>query len=224
MNIMCVSPHPDDIEYGMGGVLLKLAEKGHQITILVNEKYDCIDVLSQDVVQLRREDALRAAKHISGKVLFFRIDEPLEEIADYIRKLQPQIMIMPSKHETHPIHKITNIVILDAIKTAVLDHKEHQGVQVKQIFYYETFSTDYFVPDFIIDVSKFYVKAKRMLEEHRYGIETLPSLPYKFQLYHQIRGFEASCMYGESLVMDKQAPYSWKENRAVGLSMLTEIF
>ena len=224
MNIVCVSPHPDDIEYGIGGILFKLAEKEHKITILINEKYDFENIHTQETIELRRDDSIRAANHDSGDVVFFKLDDPLNEIANIIRKLQPQIMIIPSVHETHPIHKLTNQVIMDAIEVAVFTFNDVPGYQVNQIFYYETFSSDGFKPDFIIDVSQVYVKAKKMLGEHKHGIEILPSLPYKFQLYHQSRGFEVSCMYGESIIMEKHAPYSWKEYRKVGLEMLSEIF
>lgn len=224
MNVVCVSPHPDDIEYGIGGILCKLAEKDHKITILVNEKYDFENIHTQETIELRRDDSVRAANLISGDVIFFNLDDPLNEIANLIRKLQPHIMLIPSCHETHPIHKLTNQVIMNAIEVAVFTSNDVPGYQVNQIFYYETYSSDVIKPDFIIDVTQVYVKAKKMLKEHKHGIEILPSLPYKFQLYHQLRGFEASCMYGESLIMEKHAPYSWKENRKIGLDILTEIF
>lgn len=224
MNIVCVSPHPDDVEYAIGGILYKLAEKGHKITNLINEKFDFEDIHTQEIIELRRGDSIRAAKFISSEVTFFRLDDSINEIANLIRNLKPDILFVPSPHERHPIHKLTYQTMMDAIELAVFTSGGLPGYQVKQIFYYETFSSDIIKPDFIIDVSKVYFKAKKMLEEHKHGIDTLPSLPYKFQLYHQMRGFEASCMYGESLIMEKHAPYSWKENRKIGLYMLAEIF
>lgn len=224
MNIVCVSPHPDDIEFGIGGILIKLSEKNHKISILTNEKYDLENIHSQSMIELRRDDSVRAAKHISGEVIFFRLDDSLNDIANIIRRLQPQIMIIPSCNETNSIHKLTNKIMLEAIELAEFASDIVSGHQVNQIFYYETFSTGDVKPDFVIDVSQVYVKAKRMLFEHRRGIEILPSLPYKFQLIHQIRGVEVSCMYGEALVMERRAPYSWKENRKIGLDMITEIF
>lgn len=224
MNIVCVSPHPDDIEYGIGGILLKLSGENNKITILTNEKYDFENIHTQDTIELRRDDSLRAAEYVSAKVVFFKLDDPLNDIANIIRNLKPEILFIPSCHETHPIHKLTNEVMLNAIDMAALTFNDVLGYQVNQLFYYETFSSDVIKPNFIIDVSQFYAKAKKMLYEHKHGIEILPSLPYKFQLYHQSRGFESSCMYGESLIMEKRAPYSWKENRKIGLEMLSKIF
>ena len=35
MNILAVGPHPDDIEFGCGGAVIKYAEKGHDVFLLV---------------------------------------------------------------------------------------------------------------------------------------------------------------------------------------------
>ena len=38
MNILAIGAHPDDIEFGCGGTLLKYSEKGHKVYILVMSK------------------------------------------------------------------------------------------------------------------------------------------------------------------------------------------
>jgi LmbE family N-acetylglucosaminyl deacetylase len=35
MNILAIGAHPDDIEYGCAGTLIKYAERGHHIFLLV---------------------------------------------------------------------------------------------------------------------------------------------------------------------------------------------
>ena len=35
MNILAIGAHPDDIEFGCGGALIKFAEKGHNVFLLV---------------------------------------------------------------------------------------------------------------------------------------------------------------------------------------------
>ena len=34
LNILAVGPHPDDVELGMSGSILKFTEAGHQVTIV----------------------------------------------------------------------------------------------------------------------------------------------------------------------------------------------
>ncbi|MFQ5964877.1 MAG: PIG-L deacetylase family protein [Candidatus Scalinduaceae bacterium] len=38
MNILAIGAHPDDIEFGCGGALLKYSERGHKIYLLVFSK------------------------------------------------------------------------------------------------------------------------------------------------------------------------------------------
>jgi len=35
MNILAIGSHPDDIEYGCGGTLLKYAQKGHHVYLFI---------------------------------------------------------------------------------------------------------------------------------------------------------------------------------------------
>ena len=35
MNILAIGPHPDDIEFGCGGTLMRYAQKGHDVFIMV---------------------------------------------------------------------------------------------------------------------------------------------------------------------------------------------
>ncbi|MBW1707510.1 MAG: PIG-L family deacetylase, partial [Deltaproteobacteria bacterium] len=35
MNILAIGPHPDDIEIGCGGTLIKYAQKGHSVFMLI---------------------------------------------------------------------------------------------------------------------------------------------------------------------------------------------
>ena len=224
MKIVGISPHPDDIEYGAGGILVNLSKLGYDITLLVNEKFDKVNLHTEEKILLRKQDTYNAAKHISANVQFFNVDNDLNSLANIFRLLKPDIVFMPSCYETHPIHKLTHMVMSDAIHLATSPSGNIQGYQVKQLFYYETYSSSVFCPDFIIDVTRVYVEARKMLSEHIFGIKTLPSLLYKFQLNHQLRGFEASCCYGEALIMDKQGAFSWSENRRIGMDMILSLY
>ena len=35
MNILAIGPHPDDIEIGCGGALIKYAQAGHAVSLMV---------------------------------------------------------------------------------------------------------------------------------------------------------------------------------------------
>ena len=35
MNILAIGPHPDDIEIGCGGTLIKYAQAGHAVSLMI---------------------------------------------------------------------------------------------------------------------------------------------------------------------------------------------
>ena len=35
MNILCVGPHPDDLEFGAAGILTKYSDNGHDVFLMV---------------------------------------------------------------------------------------------------------------------------------------------------------------------------------------------
>lgn len=221
MNILCVSPHPDDVEYGIGGILLKLS-KFYDITILVNEKYDLVDKTDEYNLKLRRRDCEHASELLGCNIVYFRIDDGIDVISNLLNNIKPDIVFTPFIKDRNQIHKLTSDVIMNAINYISVS-KEYSH-KIKQLIFYETFSSYHFEADIIIDVSDIYINAKKVLLEHKHGINTLPSLLYKFQLYHQARGFEAACLYGESLLFERSAPYSWKENQEILIEMLSYLF
>ena len=45
MNILAIGAHPDDIEFGCGGTLMKYSERGHKIYILKIVSSQSFDIL-----------------------------------------------------------------------------------------------------------------------------------------------------------------------------------
>lgn len=223
MRILAVSPHPDDVEYGIGGILLRAKENQHEITILCNEKMDVIDHPSPDIVEQRKKEALNVADFWQIKYEFFSLNDGLNSIADCIRRIQPQIILLPYFNDFNPIHRETTVVFKDAIFSAQTSTQTYSGLLVSQLFYYETYSTEDFKPDFIIDVTAQYTYARKALKLHTTGIKTLPSLEYKFQLMHQQRGLEGSCHYGEGILRANEYWFNWCMNQKTGIDFLLSL-
>ncbi len=66
MNILAIGAHPDDIEFGCGGTLIKYAEKGHNIFLLV---------LTMGSIgggpEIRKREQEEAAKFMKAKQVFW---------------------------------------------------------------------------------------------------------------------------------------------------------
>lgn len=134
---LAIGAHPDDVEFGCGGLLAKWAADGCTIHHLV-----CTDGSKgtwdpdADVVALaarrqdeQREAARRLAGDMAGEVRFLgRVDGELEsdlatrsEVARVIRELRPQVVLGHDpwkRYRLHPDHRHAGILACDAIVAA----------------------------------------------------------------------------------------------------------
>lgn len=114
---IAIAAHPDDIEFLMGGTLMLLREKGYE-THYCNLANGCCGTTQYDretITQIRREEALQAAKSL-GAVFHESIaddlgifyDKPtLAKVASLIRKVSPDIVLTHSPSDYMEDHTNT---------------------------------------------------------------------------------------------------------------------
>ncbi|MEN3190246.1 MAG: PIG-L family deacetylase, partial [Atribacterota bacterium] len=114
LNILTVGPHPDDVELGMGGSILKFTEAGHQVTIV-----DLTDgePTPRGNPEIRKKESVKASR-ILGIEERITLDFPnrylqdeidaRQELAEIIRKIQPDILFAPYWIDAHPDHIATS--------------------------------------------------------------------------------------------------------------------
>jgi LmbE family N-acetylglucosaminyl deacetylase len=131
---MVIAAHPDDMEFGCGGTIAKLAEEGKKITLLLltsGDKGSHDHTLRPDKLADRRETEQRAANAALGveKVIFLRHPDGLLEnsmflrrqLAQIIRQEKPDIVfaIDPWRHyQLAPDHRAAGQAALDAVWAA----------------------------------------------------------------------------------------------------------
>ncbi len=104
MNILAIDAHPDDIEYGCAGSLVKYRQQGHRIFLLVVTNGAC-----KGDSKIRKQEQLEAARIMDAEDVFFG-DYPDTQltcgrelimfIEDIARKVQPDFAFVPSRR-TH---------------------------------------------------------------------------------------------------------------------------
>lgn len=141
---LVVSPHPDDAELGLGGVIVKLIKLGHHVSLL--------DLTNGEPTPLgtpeKRAKETGAASEIMGVTDRITLDFPnrylmdtLERrlrVAEIIRKVRPDVMFCPYPEDAHPDHiatkKITEAARFYAKYTKMnLDTEPHY---VPKFFYF----------------------------------------------------------------------------------------
>ncbi|MHB8129128.1 MAG: PIG-L deacetylase family protein [Mobilitalea sp.] len=211
MNILAVSPHPDDIEYSISGILLKCRDhiKDLNLTVAYNTKYDLLDSSISETHVIRCNEAQLACKMMKADYMEFSVDDSLDKITAMLKKCAPDILFLPSVDDENAVHRMTTLLIENAVE--VMKNTEDVHL-IKQLFYYETYSSINFSPDIILDVTEVFAESKKILLCHKNGINVLKILPYKFQVIHQIRGFGCARPYGEGLKLSSASQFKWYDN------------
>ncbi|MFQ6121879.1 MAG: PIG-L deacetylase family protein [Dehalococcoidales bacterium] len=156
--VMVVTPHPDDAEFGVAGTVARWVREGKDVVYVVCTNGDKgttkVKLKPEELAKIREQEQLAAAKVLGVReVIFLRhIDQTLEdtpefrkEIVRLIRMYRPEIIVTADPYRRyvwHRDHRITGQVTLDAIFPYARDHLAYpdlleEGLQphkVKEVF------------------------------------------------------------------------------------------
>lgn len=146
MNILAIGAHPDDIELGCGGLLLKASRQGHNIFMYTLTRGSA----SGDPEQRTRE-LMQSAKFIGAKRLWIdnfedtRLNniatELINHIEFFINKADPDLILTHSLGDVHHDHR------------AVASSTIEAGRFIPNIMSYEIPLTKDFTPQVFYDIS-----------------------------------------------------------------------
>lgn len=125
LTILAIGAHPDDIEFGCGGILLAEAARGSAIALCICSRGEAGTNGSPEE---REAEAQKAAKLLNGTIDFLELggDCRLEisaanqlTIARVIRKLRPGVLLSPtSAGDQHPDHVVVSQLCRNAARLA----------------------------------------------------------------------------------------------------------
>lgn len=164
LHLLAIAAHPDDIELGCAGTLVKHARMGHATGILDLTEGE---LGTRGTVADRYAEAAAAAAIMGVKVRhnarmadgFFRNDEAHQRnIIRYIRLHQPDIVIANALEDRHPDHGRGGRLIADACFLAGLRKVEtewegqpQQAWRPKRVFH--MIQDRLLEPSFIVDIT-----------------------------------------------------------------------
>ncbi len=193
MNILAIGAHPDDIEIGCGGTLIKYAKAGHNVFMLILTD----GCFGGDPV-IRRCEQEKAAKFIGAKKIFwggFRDTELVEnrelilKIDEVISKVKPDIALINYVKDVHQDHRAA----------------AHAGISatryVKEVLFFEVPTTVHFEPNIFVGIKDILPKKLQLLKMHcsqvnRTKVENLNILE-SAQSCAIFRGFQGRVKYAE---------------------------
>lgn len=158
MNILAIGAHPDDIEFGCGGTLLKYSRLGHNVNLMVITDGSC----GADG-QLRRAEQEQSARFIGAKgVLWGGLTDTqvvdnhdlILKIEDAVKKTSPDIVFLNFYDDVHQDHR--------AVAQAGLSATRY----IKEVLFYEVPTTLHFEPDIFTDIQEVLEDKLKLLGMH----------------------------------------------------------
>jgi len=136
--VMVVTPHADDAEYGVAGTVVRWVNEGKDVIYVVCTNGDKgtsdINMKPEELVKIRQQEQLAAARLLGVREVIFlhHPDQTLEdtpefrkEIVRLIRMYRPEVVVTADpnrRYVWHRDHRITGQVTLDAIFPYARDH------------------------------------------------------------------------------------------------------
>jgi len=125
LRILGVGAHPDDLEFGCGGVLLAEAARGSEISLCICSRGEAG---SNGAPDEREAEARSAAQILGAKIDFLEMggDAHLEicavnniAMARQIRAARPDVLLSPvASSDQHPDHIVVNHLCRNAVRLA----------------------------------------------------------------------------------------------------------
>jgi bacillithiol biosynthesis deacetylase BshB1 len=165
LDILAIGVHPDDVELGCSGTIIKEINRGKKVGILDLTQGE---LGSRGTIESRYEEAANAAMIMGVQLrenlkmrdgFFENNEEHQRKLITAIRKYQPEIIITNSLDDRHPDHgraaKLTSdscfLSGLRKVESADENGKGQEPWRPKYVFHY--IQDRYHEPDFVIDIT-----------------------------------------------------------------------
>jgi len=169
MNVLGICAHPDDLEIGCGGTLIKYAKQGHKIFMcnVANGSMGHAEIMPDELSEIRANELKRSAEIIGAEVIGVNgvgdgcveasnknIQKKLVEI---IRYTKADLIITHNPDDYMRDHVQVSNLAFDASFAATFPHLFTQSEYITNfppVFYMDTLAGIGFVPTEYVDISE----------------------------------------------------------------------
>ncbi len=212
--MLAIGAHPDDVEVGVGGILIDLSKRGYRCAVVILTRGEMGTGGNAEV----RAAEVKQAAHILGVDIVRTFDwgdtaledtlEHRAELADVIRTTGPRVMLAPypqvshGRRQSHPDHVAAGLIAINAANLASLKKADLSGdpYLVRRTLHY--FLPPKVPPTIVVDITRHFDQWVKALAAHesqflnpgksRDYIEHISAMARSF-------GIQAGCKYGQGL-------------------------
>lgn len=145
MKILAVGPHPDDIEVGCGGNLIKYVDAGHELYLMVMTLGD-----KGGEPDVRKAEQIRSAEIMGAKDLMWGVYEDTQltphmnrmvmDIEILLKKINPDFFFVVYGDDSHQDHRSLSKAAVSASR------------YIKNVLFYEVPTSQNFFPTVFVDI------------------------------------------------------------------------
>lgn len=211
LDMLAISPHPDDVELCCGGLIAKMSAKGYRVGIVDLTKGE---LGTEGTAEIRIKEATKAAEILGVQIrenmdfgdckLSSGFDEA-KRLAEVIRQHKPSVLIVPYGDEYHPDHAVSRELVKKSVFFAKLIkmRTSHEAHKVKMVAYYMLH--ELFDPCFVVDVTESYGKKLEAIKAYKSQMRLIlgsEGLLKSIELRDQLYGSKVGVKRGEPFVHD----------------------
>ncbi|MEO8734200.1 MAG: bacillithiol biosynthesis deacetylase BshB1, partial [Flavobacteriales bacterium] len=167
VDILCITAHPDDVEIGMGGTVLKHVAQGHSVGLV---ELTAGELGTRGSAEIRKREATEAAKVLGAKFRyqlglrdgFFRRDEEsLLKVIVALRRHRPRVVLTNAISDRHPDHGrgaslVAEATFLSGLRRIATEHEGNAQEAWRPVTVLHCVQDRWIDPDVIIDITAFW--------------------------------------------------------------------
>ena len=159
MNILAIGAHPDDIEFGCGGTLIKLAQLKYKVSLFIATEGEI-----GAKKNIRNNEQVQACNYIGIKKVYWAgfqdtkvpTDKDLiDKIEEALKEVKPDIVFFNYPDDVHQDHRAVANCALSATR------------YMKKVLFYEVPTSQNFEPDLFVDISDVMNRKLQLLKIHK---------------------------------------------------------
>ena len=165
LDILAIGVHPDDVELGCSGTVMKQIDLGYRLGTRGNA-----DIRLTEVEASTKIMGAHMRENLGFEDGFFKNDKHHQlELVKMIRRYQPQIIFTNAKHDRHPDHGRAAELTYDACFLAGLSKIEttlngRKQKAFRPVALYNYIQAIHAEPDFVVDISAYFERKMQTIK------------------------------------------------------------
>jgi LmbE family N-acetylglucosaminyl deacetylase len=193
MNILAIGAHPDDIELGCAGTLLRYARLGHSVFYLIMSEGaqggDASVRVAEQEAAARRVGVKRVFWGNCRDTEFFVSRDVVSFVEGVCAVVQPDEVYVNFPEDSHQDHRALAKAVISATRN------------IARVLFYEDYTSLDFNPEIFVDIGTVILDKIEVVKEHRSQVER--HHPGNLDMIESIRavanfrGFQGKVQYAE---------------------------